>query len=89
MYAVTTSTSSLRKHLRQIHYGLYIDTLKLNGWTQWLQPNEIDLQLQQQQAAKPSHQRLPFSPKALLDALVRWIVVDDQVRILVISISQI
>lgn len=75
--------------MRSHHYGIYVDTLKLNGWTAWLKPEEIDPQLQDQQSAKPSHQRLPFSPKALLDALVKWIVVDDQVRILVLSLPHI
>jgi hypothetical protein len=72
-YSLTSTTSTLRNHLRRLHLAVYVAKCKEKGWTRYLQPQEID-------GLASLQPRTPFSPDAFLEVLVRWIVADDQVR---------
>ena len=70
-----STTSTLRNHLCRLHLAVYVAKCKEMGWTKYLQPQDID----GCQRLAPLH-RAPFSQDAFLEALVRWIIADDQVR---------
>lgn len=75
-YSLTSTTSTLRNHLRRLHLAVYVAKCKEKGWMRYLQPEEID----GRQLLASLQSRTPFSLDAFLEALVRWIVADDQVR---------
>jgi hypothetical protein len=86
-YAAQTSTGPLRGHLRRLHYDLYISTCKQEGWNEYLEEHEkpgYDANRAAALAAPcgPSSSRIPFSQEGLIDALVKFIVADDQVNYL-------
>jgi len=74
-YSLTSTTSTLRNHLRRLHLAVYVAKCKEKGWMRYLQPQEID---GRQQLASLQPCAL-FSPDAFLKVLVWWIVADDQV----------
>ena len=89
-YALQTSTGSLRYHLRRLHYDLYISTCKQEGWNDYLQEHKkpgYDANHATAPAAPhgPSRSLIPFSQEGLIDALVKFIVADDQVNYLFLS----
>lgn len=84
-YAAQTSTGPLRGHLRRLHYDLYISTCKQEGWDEYLQEHEKPGYDANRAAALvaphgPSPSLIPFSQEGLIDALVKFIVADDQVN---------
>lgn len=79
-YTIRTSTSTLRDHLKRLHKEIYYKAVKEKGWIK-LQPGLRTLQqaLAVKSVAGP---RVPFSSQAMVTAMIRFIVSDDQVRYL-------
>jgi hypothetical protein len=86
-YAAQTSTGSLCNHLRRVHHDLYISTCLQEGWMDYLDEHEKPGYDATRAAAPrgPSAPLIPFSQEGLIDALVKFIVADDQVSYLFIS----
>ena len=79
---VDGQTKHIREHLHMKHWKLYCELVvseKLKGWEEAAQnPN---CPVRQQAASKCE----PFSLEGLYTQLVKWIVVDDQVSIILIK----
>lgn len=73
-YGTTTSTSTMRTHLKNNHYDEYYRVARENNWTKYL-PEHRNLQ----RSTQDTGIRLPFTVPNLLLHLVRFIAGDDQV----------
>lgn len=80
-YAKTTGNSNLRNHLTKRHAVAYDNAIIDNGWSYKLSTHSDDVAHNNINTRNDVTNRLvpPFSPKAFLDHLVRFIVADDQV----------
>lgn len=86
-YGKKTSTTVRRSHLCESHTGAWIDACDKLGinitakgaqntvWNYWKQHNQAS------SAADPEDLRKPFTPQAFVDAIVEFIVSDDQVLV--------
>ncbi len=73
-YSLTTSTDTLRKHLKKHHAQKYQEACEQHGW-KYLLPKEPTI-------GENRKGRLPaFSPETFLEYLVRFVTADDQVRV--------
>jgi hypothetical protein len=74
IYSSTTATGTLRNHLERFHEQEVIALCQRKGWP-------INLPKYKSQQALVVQGRVPFSQEAVLDRLVKFIVVNDQVSI--------
>ena len=85
-YATQTLNGPLHSHLCHLHYDLYISTCKQVGWDEYLQEHEKPGYVANHAAALPaphgpSASLIPFSQEGLINALVKFIVADNQVKL--------
>jgi hypothetical protein len=73
IYSSTTATGPLRGHLERYHEEEVITICQHKGWP-------IQLPKYKAQHALTINSRVPFSSEAVLDHLVKFIAVNDQVR---------
>ena len=74
IYSLTTATGTLRGHLERYHEQEVIMLCQRKGWP-------IQLPKYKAQQALVVQSRVPFSQEAVLDGLVKFIAVNDQVSI--------
>jgi hypothetical protein len=79
-YATTTSNTVLRKHLDRFHKDEYMKHAKEKNWTTMLPSVKMQLSVPGPTSVKP---KIMFSPELVLQKLVCFIAVNDQVGILV------
>lgn len=73
IYSLSTATGTLRGHLERYHEEEVITVCQRKGWP-------IQLPKYKAQHALTIKSRVPFSAEAVLDHLVKFISVNDQVR---------
>jgi hypothetical protein len=81
-YSWRTATSGLRSHLERFHKEEYLRIGKEKGWViQLASLKSLSLSQQVNSAANDLPPQIMFSPDAVTDHLVRFIVANDQVRL--------
>lgn len=85
----TSSITNLRDHLRRLHAKDYVAKCTENEWPIMIKglappPTQMSIEQSEQIDIEP---RPKFSPSALASALVNWIVVDDQVSVLMLKLT--
>jgi hypothetical protein len=75
-YATSTSNTVLRKHLDRYHKDEYMKLAKEKGWITMLPSVKMQLSVPGPASVKP---KIIFSPELVLQKLVSFIAVNDQV----------
>src|SRR4051794_26417672 len=74
---MSTGTNGTRHHLTQYHYDKYLAACEKNGWTEYL--TKLKSTNADPTATGPAIAHIPFSQKAFINYLLRFIIADDQV----------
>lgn len=88
LFATTTSTGVLRRHLYETHLDVWVagcDQLNINIKAKEAKPHVDEYRRRKQQTTgaapteEPGKKRTSFSKEAFVDAIVEFIAADDQV----------